>query len=265
MTPLGRALVDSDRTYFELAATTVALEGATLVWMPGIEAVPGSSVVQRVRDEAIASEPHDWVERVTGQARAVGCRTARIYLLRSPSPLDEALAGAGFERRTEIGYLARGAMTGGEPGAHVSLRPVDSPETWEVKRKLHARSEVAADGHRTEPDDWVELERRKCATGEMLAFLIEADGVACGSVATIECPALLRAKNIFVHPDHRREGIAAQAMRLLSRRAVALGKEATGIFGVAGKPGNAVYRHLGMTPGVRQYEWSRPLSPAPRP
>ena len=105
----------------------------------------------------------------------------------------------------------------------------------------------------------MEFERRKCATGGMRAFLVEVDGEVCGAVATLEGDGLLRAKNVFVHADRRREGIAAESLRVLSRRAVDLGLAATGIFGVDGRPGAAVYVHLRMTPVVSQVEWSRPL------
>ncbi len=101
----------------------------------------------------------------------------------------------------------------------MSLREIVDDDGWEAKAKLHAGSDVAADGHVSQPEEWVEFERRKCATGGMRAFLVEVDGEVCGAVATLEGDGLLRAKNVFVHADRRREGIAAESLRLLSRRA----------------------------------------------
>lgn len=259
MTSLASALLESERAYFELAATSLTMEGATVVWIPGLESVPGSSVVQGVRPHEIRTDPGRWVEQVIRQVRELGCSMVRVYLLTFPSRLDDALAAAGLRSRTEIGYLAYGQMLAGRHRSDVSLRRIAGDAAWETKRKLHAQSTVASDGHASVSEDWVELERRKSDTGKMQAFFIEVDGEVCGSVATLESETLIRAKNVFVHPERRREGIAAQAIRLLAQRAEELGKEAIGIFGVEGNPGNAVYQHLGMTPAVRQFEWSRVL------
>ncbi|HEX8771576.1 MAG TPA: GNAT family N-acetyltransferase [Acidimicrobiales bacterium] len=257
LSPLGAGLIESDRRYFELGADVVAIEGAVVACMPGLETLAGACVVHRVESARIIADPDEWVGATIDHLRGIGCSVARIYLVAPDARFDEALAGAGFVKRLEIGYAAVGAVTTGR--TDVVLRPVDGELGWEVKRKLHAGSETAADGHDSPSDDWVELERRKCATGGMAAFLVEADGDVCGAVATLELPAMIRAKNLFVHPGRRREGIAAGAMGALSHEAAARGKEAVGIFGVPGNLGDAVYRRLGMKPVVSQFEWSRSL------
>jgi len=186
---------------------------------------------------------------------------ARVYLDGPDPVLEEALAAAGYRRRVEIGYLVEGELAPGAAGprSDVVLREVVDEAGWEAKAKLHAGSDVAADGHAIGAEAWVDFERRKCDTGGMRMFLVDVAGATCGSAATLEGDGLLRAKNVFVHPDRRREGIAAEAIRLLSRRAGARGLAGTGIFGVDGRPGAAVYVHLQMTPVVHQYEWARPL------
>ncbi|MEA2972335.1 MAG: hypothetical protein QOG82_793 [Actinomycetota bacterium] len=263
---LAAALLESDRRYFELGATVDEIVGAEVVWMPGMEATPAGCVVQRVRPSVIgggaAGLAPAWVADVTRRLRGLGCGLARVYLDRADADLDRALAGAGYRPRVETGFLVEGplpAPSGGGARADVSLREIVDDDGWEAKAKLHAGSDVAADGHVSQPEEWVEFERRKCATGGMRAFLVEVDGEVCGAVATLEGDGLLRAKNVFVHADRRREGIAAESLRLLSRRAGALGLAATGIFGVEGRPGAAVYVHLRMSPVMSQVEWSRPL------
>lgn len=261
------ALLESDRRYFELGASldSDTIGGAQVAWMPGLQATAAGCVVQRVRPEVVGGA-RAWVDDVDRRVMELGYALARVYL-DGPSPvLEGALAAAGYRRRVEIGYLVEGPLPPAPAAASradVVLREVVDGGGWEVKRKLHAGSDVAADGHATAAEDWVELERRKCDTGGMRAFLVEVDGEACGGVATLEGEGLLRAKNLFVQSDRRREGIAAQTIRLLSGRAGELGLAATGIFGVDGRPGNAVYVHLRMTPVVRQVEWSKPLCIGP--
>ncbi len=253
---LAGALLESDRRYFELGATVEAVDGAELAWMEGTAALPAGCVVHRVRPgELGGAGPPAWVDGVTRRLRELGRSVARVYLDGPAAALDGALAGAGYRRRAEIGYVVEGALPTAAARSEVTLREIVDEDGWEAKGKLHAGSEEAADGHVTVPGEWVDLERRKCAGG-MQAFLVEVDGEVCGGVATLEQDGLLRAKNVFVHPDRRREGIAAETLRVLSRRAVDLGLAATGIFGVDGRPGAAVYVHLGMVPVMRQYEWS---------
>jgi GNAT superfamily N-acetyltransferase len=258
MSALGAALVESDRRYFELGATVEVIDGAEVAWMAGMQATPAGCVVHRVQPAEIGAGAGagPWVAEVTRRLRAGGWGLARVYLDGRDVVLERALAAAGYSPREEIGFVAEGALAAG-PRSDVTLREVVDEDGWETKAKLHAGSDVAADGHVTLPEEWVDFERRKWATGGMKAFLVEVDGEVCGAVATLEGDGLLRAKNVFVHPDRRREGIAAETLRLLSRRAV--GSAATGIFGVDGRPGAAVYVHLRMAPVVRQYEWSRPL------
>jgi GNAT superfamily N-acetyltransferase len=259
---LAAALLESDRLYFELGARLEPIDGAMLAWMPGMEWVPAACVVQRVDQECGSADAgRRWVGATVERLRAKGCSVARIYL-DAPSPsLEAALAEAGFRRRVEIGYLSASDMDGG--GGEVTLRPVQGDVDWATKHRLHAGTDGAADGRVLSGRSWVELERAKCDDGRMRAYLIEVDGAACGALAEIRVEGLLRAKNVFVHPDWRRRGIGAGAMRRMVELARAQGCAGAGIFGVEGRPGNALYRHLGMSPVVERFEWSRSLSPAP--
>jgi GNAT superfamily N-acetyltransferase len=257
LSPLGAPLMESDRRYFELGADGVELDGATVVWMAGLEHVPGACVVQRVRPERIRAEQREWVAAVTDRLRTLGCSTARVYLDEPVPALESALADAGFAPRLEIGYTTRGPIDGGR--TDVVLRPIAGEPDWELKHKLHAGSDTAADGHVALAEEWVELERRKCGVDRMKPLLVEVGGDVCGAVATFDVGDLVRAKNLFVHPDHRREGNASGVMRALAAQAADTGKQAVGIFGVPGNPGDAVYQRLAMVPVLHQFEWSLDL------
>lgn len=251
---LAADLIESDCRYFDAGATLAPLDGGVLASMPGLERVLGAAVLQRVSPADLRSAPDDWVSAAVSRFQALGCAAARVYVQEVAGPLIDALVAAGFRRRVEIGYLAPASRSAHE--GVVELRAIKGEDDWEAKRKLHAGADVAADGHATAAEDWVELEQRKSEGGQMTPYFIEVDGDVCGGVSTLEVGGVLRAKNVFVHPDRRRTGIATATMHLLSRRAAEMGKDALGIFGVPGNPGNAVYVRLGMEPAVRQYEWT---------
>jgi GNAT superfamily N-acetyltransferase len=257
LSSIGTSLVDTDRRYFEFGASVVEMGGATVASMAGLEELAGACVVQRVDPQVVAADPQRWVATTTDHLRALGCSTARIYLMEPHTAIDEALTDAGFRARLEVGYASRTVITGVR--SDVALAPIADERGWETKRKLHAGSEKAADGHRAPADDWVDLERRKCGATAMRAFLITVDGEVCGAVATIDGGSVLRGKNLFVHPHRWRQGIASAVMGVLSRLAQDEGKEAVGIFGVPGNVGDAVYRRLSMDPAVSQFEWSMAL------
>jgi GNAT superfamily N-acetyltransferase len=256
---LAAALLESDRRYFELGARGERIRAARLVVMPQLEAVPGACVVQRVCDVEFDVDPRRWVADVVERLGGLGCTVARVYLDGPFFSLEAALADAGFERRVEVGYIVRGVLPVGRDD--VVLRAVVDDDGWETKRRLHSDADYVADGYPLSGPSWVALERRKCDSGGMRAYLVEIGGTAVGAVAALEVDGLLRAKNVFVRSEYRRQGVGAAAMGLLSRRAVELGAAATGIFGVEGRPGNALYRRLGMTPVVEQQEWARYLVP----
>lgn len=257
--PIASALLESDRIYFELGAQVEPVDGAVLTWMPGLQGVPAGCVVQRVADGLgpIAAEPRQWVTEMTERLAAMGCSVARVYVDSSAPDLEFALSQAGYRRRVEIGYVWPGYLPGRR--ADVFLRPILTEADWAAKVALHAGEQESVDGHALPADSWVQLERAKCEGGQMQAYLIEVDGEVCGAIAGIRVDGLLRAKNVFVRADRRREGIGAEAMSRMTAQAVTEGRRATGIFGVEGKPGNALYRGLGMTPKVERVEWSRPL------
>lgn len=256
-TALAAALLESDRRYFELGARVERVRAARLVSMPALEGAPGGCVVQRVCDIEFDVDPRRWVAEMVERLRALGCAVARVYLDGPNFSLESALEDAGFRRRLEIGYVVRGELP--VRREDVVLHPVADEDGWEAKRRLHAGSDDASDGYALSGPSWVELERRKCDSGGMRAYLVEVAGTVLGAVAVLEVDGLLRAKNVFVLSGSRRQGIGASVMGLLSRQAVEVGLGVTGIFGVEGRAGNALYHRLGMTPVVEQQEWSRYL------
>lgn len=77
-----------------------------------------------------------------------------------------------------------------------------------MKASLYSATEKGPDGHRTPPDHWVQLEQRKCETGQMQVYLVYYNGNICGTVGALEVDDLLRLKNLTIYPPYRRQGLA---------------------------------------------------------
>jgi GNAT superfamily N-acetyltransferase len=246
-------LVESDARYFESAAKTERLPGATLCHMSGLEHSPGGCVIVRVDPGSIGRDVRGWVEAAAHASAGVGGRL-RLYLTGPAAGLEGELARTGAVRREELGLVADDRLAG-DP--EVDLFPVVSAADWREKLALHRALDRAPDGHSVTPEDLCELERRKAAAGYMQCFLIRHRGRGCGAVAAAPAGSLLRLKNIFVCPEWRRRGIASAAVARLVE--LSDGREQRlGLFAVAASPGERMYRRHGLREIVRLVEWSAP-------
>ena len=250
----GREIVESDQLYFELGAETQMLAGAQLAWMNGLTHLPAGAVIQRISSVADmdGQKVMDWEE----QLRALGAPLGRLYLDDDHPSADALLRASGYERRTETTYC--GTVAGNE---RTSLRilPVTSPELWQRKLRLHESSPELPDSHPAAAADWVDLERRKCATGTMAAFVAEYEGEVVGTFATIAGANLYRLKNLVIHPAWRRRGLAVDIIRWCSAASLSDGRSGICTLAVKGGAGDSLYRGAGLTPVGHRTEWTRPL------
>lgn len=253
----GADAIESDCVYFEAAAERVDLPGATLAWMPSALPDPAACVVQRV-DPAAVGDHIAWIDDVEARHRELGAPTVRVYLTTPAPDLEAALAARGYECREEIAYVRHEPFPSRR--SDVVLRPVTTEADWADKLRLHEECMERPDGYENVAERWVALERAKCDAGAMHAYLVESNAGVIGAIGAIDLPSLSRAKNIVVHRDARRQGMAAEAIRLLLTRARDHGLDAIAIFGIRGEPGDALYRGIGMEPVASQFEWSRSLA-----
>lgn len=257
-TLLARELLESDRRYFESAASVEEYAGARVVKMPECMPLAAACVVQRVNTSALSFSTAEWLGRIERNLREMGCSWARFYL-QSPIPkLATALAQRGYKSSTEIGFLKR-PLTVPPPSANCNFRIVSSEKDWTAKLQLHRACEQGPDGYPCLPEKWVHMERRKVEAGYMDPYLVRLDGAACGVVSVAECAHLLRLKNIVIHPDFRGEGIGREVVRHVLREARNRGQQAVGVFGVEDAPGASLYESCGFTAATSQVEWARGL------
>ena len=253
---LGPALLESDRRYFEMAASCEDMPGATLVWTPGLAHLAAGCVVHRV-DPGVLSSGERWLAHVEDRLRRLGASWLRVYVEGRPEQLRAVLEGHGCRPRAENGYAG---LSAGPPAREVALVPVGDEAGWDEKLWLHQREGPSTSLYQASARDWVELERRKCQSGTMRAFLVTVGGAVCGTVSAILTGPVLRAKNLLIARRSRGLGLGRAALGELSRLAERGGAEGVGAFAVEGSAGERLYRRAGFRAVTSQVEWSRPLS-----
>jgi GNAT superfamily N-acetyltransferase len=258
---LASDLLDSDRSYFESAAVLEAAGGATIARVPGLERVSAGCVVQRVDPSVLPRDPLRWIELVEQRLLGHGCRRARFYLTGRHPALEAALLARGYRPQDETGYvLTVDRPAAARPdGPAAELRPVTSADDWAAKAALHRLSGTGPDGHDSDPEAWVELERVRAAAGWMRPFFIVSRGAICGVIALASGESILRLKNLVVHPSWRRMGIATAVLHRAHAIAWREGWAGVGAFALAGDPSEQLYRTAGYEAVARQTEWMRPL------
>lgn len=250
---LSRALA-TERHYFDLAAQVRPLPGAVLAWIPAFAGSPAATVIHRADAAAIARLGTAWVDAVEQALADAGAGLARIYLDGPDAAADAVLRGAGFSSRRELVFVA--SLT--DIDTDLALVAVASEKDWARKRALHEATHSNPDGHATAAEDWVAIERAKCAHG-MDCFLAERDGVAIGAVNAVWGENMLRFKNLVVHPTCRRSAVASALLARLAAYGRERGYGEQCALALAGETGEKLYRALGMAEVGSQVEWSRSL------
>jgi GNAT superfamily N-acetyltransferase len=257
----ARDLVESDRLYFEADAEVIPLAGAVLARLRGAEALAAGCVVHRIDADGLPADVGEWLAAVESRLRGFGCPRARLYQDTPHAALETALARRGYRPRVEFGLVH--AADRGEAAEAVELRPADDAAGWSERRRLVERSRRGPDGHRADPDLWVEMERRKHRAGYLQPYLIVSHGKVVGAVCFAPCQSILRLKNLIVDPEHRRRGVATATASCFVRAAAEAGRAAVGCFVLEGEPGVAAYERAGYRMITQQTEWVRDLGGTP--
>lgn len=255
---LARA-VETDRIYFEMGAELQKLDGAVLAWMPGLTQSPAAAVIHRVDPDAIADSGDDWIAKAEQEMAAAGAILCRIYLDGHHERADRLLRRAGYMDRDELVFF----HSLPDPSIGFTLRPVASEADWAEKLRFHEEVDHTPDGHGNRAADWVALERRKCADG-MEAYLAELDGETVGAFGTIWGDRIVRAKNLVVHPDHRRRSVGKQMLGHVAALGRQRGVSEHCVMAVRGEQGELLYRAAGMKMVGLQVEWSKPIAGSAR-
>jgi len=161
------------------------------------------------------------------------------------------------------GLVLTGLPTPAVVPPDVALRPLESDADWAALYDLSAAVHAFA---KDEPGKaylrWDLAGRRARAERSGRQWGAFVDGALVGAAALIAGPSSARYQDVFVHPGHRRRGLASA---LVSRAASYLHARAPGtpmwIAAEAGSDAEALYRRLGFAPGSTVFEASIPAPP----
>jgi ribosomal protein S18 acetylase RimI-like enzyme len=243
----------TDESYFRLGATCEQIFGARMHWMQGLGRLPGAVTVHCSSSD-VAKGGIPFLQQIERRLEDIGAVMARLYMDGVCSPSANVLTGLGYENREEAIFVKRTWVDGRHD---LRLRCVSSEADWEQKLGFHQAAVERPDGHAASAHDWVEMERRKCASGKMIAYMAEIGHETVGVCGALDENELRRLKNIVVHPAHRRRGIAGKMIAMVSGQASR--RVPACVFAVVGSVGELLYRSLGMHEIGRVTEWSKPL------
>lgn len=246
--------LESDCCYFDLAARTERLDGATLVWMPGLESLSAASVVQRINP---SESPDTLIGRAGHACRIRGINILRLYLQEDLPLWSDRLPALGLSVREEQVMIAGReqirAWSGLPPVVVESVRDLAD---WEARYQLLATGGHAPDGYNVNARQYVEMEKQKSSTGKLDFYLVrEAPGApVIASVGVMASANQTRLKNLVVHPEFRRQGLASRTIAQIARTMITPGGWLSAF--AVGHPGRkSFYERMGFIHAASCYEW----------
>ncbi len=250
------SLMESDRLYFETGAEIEIIPGATIASMTGLTTIPAGCVVHRINADNAKESWDEWLDDIEIRFKQLGSSNFRLYLDNCIPELEKVLQKRGYHSQIEVALLDE-IISADKfcKDLSVTLRLVTSEEDWQHKLELHSEKEPGSDGHITESQAWVELERRKCATGVMNLYFICVGDDICGTVGSIKVNGLLRLKNLMVHSSCRKKGIGKAAVQALRNIAIESNMKAFGCFALIKSKGQRTYESAGLSVVTEQTEW----------
>jgi len=254
-------LLESDTAYFRAAAECELVQGFQISHMPGLESLAAACVAHRILKPGGRIQAQ-CLQAVEQRFLALTCNHARFYQQHPDDELESWFRENGYRPTREIALL----NTYDDPGfceindGNIQLRPVLTEHDWTLKLSIHQDIPNGPDGHFSPAEEWLQLERRKCAAGYMEPFLIFREDMACGAVNYAPGSQIGRLKNIVIHPCWQRKDIGAQAARLIAYMARERGMSAAGCFAMEDGQALSMYKKAGYFPVTVQTEWHKHLS-----
>jgi GNAT superfamily N-acetyltransferase len=255
---VAHCLFDSERRYFLAGARNRPICGGTLSVVPGLQHLPAGCVLHSVVARPRSGDLVSWLRSLEQRVMRVGSRLCRFYLREGAGDLSPALAALGYSSNEETGYVRFFDRRCSDLIPHLSLRPLDPARDWTQKIQLCIQAGLGPDGYDMRHGAYATLERAKCKAGYMRSYLYWIGDRAVGAASLAIHDGFARLKNILVHPDFRGRGIGREMVVGMMSEARRDGATVFGVFGTS-QASRRVYERCGLTPVVRQVEWSHAI------
>lgn len=238
-----RDLVLTDTEYFGADAEIVHdVLGTRITVMSGLEDLAAGCLAPAFDSVAAEADPRMWRQAFESAVRAVGGGQFRLYV-DAPAPnLVAHLLAHDYLMREEVILLRDGPAKAPE---NLRLVEVEDSIAWAAKVQLDAVGGTQPDGHSYRADRWAEFEHRKWRSGALRYFIAELDGRPVATMGSMQRGDLIRVKNLVVHPDFRRQGVAGQVCDALQAFFQPTASRC-GVFAVAGDAGHRMYERNGF-------------------
>jgi GNAT superfamily N-acetyltransferase len=239
--------------------------GAEIAVLPSMTHLASGCLVQRLDRAIVECDAERWLDAVEKQLIDLSAVLARLYLDSEMPRLIPVLRRHGYQRVEELGLVAPAQIGAhGRGGASLPRAPVAAlafadASGWERRRDLYRRLPVAPDGFACCADDWVGMEQTRVAVGYMEPFEIRWQDRPCGAVNLNTANAIVRVKNLAIHPDMQGRGVATAAASLFRELAFTRGCPWVGVYAVRGSPSERLYRRAGFEPILSRQGWTRRL------
>jgi len=252
------AAIESDCAYFEMAAQEKVLTGGQLLWMPELESLSSSSVVQRID---ISVSPDTCISEAENFCLQHNIGTVRLYLKDQNPRWSQILTQFRYVSRSEHIMIADQHVIEHWPDQKtIDLYPVVDESDWTERYRILFSSGNAPDGYAIEADKYIDMEKKKSATGQLTFYLArDSGGIAVGSVGLMKVGSLRRIKNLIVHPDFRQKGIATRMIAQFGRKFIEMGNQLAA-FAVDHPVRGSVYDRLSFKKSATYFEWRKSIS-----
>jgi GNAT superfamily N-acetyltransferase len=246
------ALSRAARRFWSLGADVFALEGATAVRSPAAPGHPLGTFLCEVRDADPAAV-------LAGFARRTGAPCPRVLVDPATPPASEAhLALRGWQLEIALQLVLPADAAVAAPVG--TVRPVTDDAGWAHVHRLFRIDHIEEDARLTRPvrsdaDTAVAVALRRSLGVTYL--LAERSGSVAGCIASWPGDeGIGMVEDVFVHPDHRRRGVATDLLRHAVGYARARGAGPVLIGAEVDDTPKHLYARFGFRPSavVRSYE-----------
>jgi GNAT superfamily N-acetyltransferase len=247
-----RAVVQTPQRFWSLGADVLALDGATAVRHPAAPGHPLGTFLCRLRTDDAAGALAEF-------ARSTGAPCPRVLVdPDTPSAVEAHLALHGWHLGVVLQLVLPADAAVAVPRG--AVRPVTDDAGWAHVRRLFRIDHLEEDARlertaRSEADTAAAVALRR---GLGVTYLLaERSGEVAGCIASWPGDAGIgMVEDVFVHPDHRRQGVATDLLRHAVGHTRAYGAGPVLIGAEVDDTPKHLYARFGFRPAVvaRSYE-----------